>query len=73
MLRHDGLAEELGSITLALGPEDLVVLVKLLPIVLDGLTKLVSIRDSIPILDIVQLLQAVDSNRKYLTCGLKHR
>ena len=71
MLGHDGFREEFGAVAAALGGEDLVVFAQLDLIVVYSFTQVV--RHTVSILDVVQLLQAVDRDREDLTCTLQDR
>jgi hypothetical protein len=66
----DCFADELAALDLALIDDDLVMLSELNLIVLDGLVQ--SFVPVVPLLDIVNYLQQIDGNRKYLSSGLQH-
>ena len=70
VLAHDLLREELASVAAPLTAQDLVVLRELHLVVVDGLAEVLSHR--VAILDVVKLLQAVDSDGKDLAGRLKN-
>jgi hypothetical protein len=66
MLSHDCLTEELGPVTLPFCLQNLVILLQLDLVVVNRLSQDDWIGHRVPILDIVQLLQAIDCDREYL-------